>query len=72
VAFSAPAGKSAPVHYLICGSCGRSFTGRTGTIFYDLRSNDEKVLQALAVLAKGMTLRGTINVVKKCSFNDSE
>jgi transposase-like protein len=55
--------KSGPVHYLICRSCGRSFTERTGTIFYDLRSSDDKVLQALAMLAKGMTLRGTAEVL---------
>ena len=50
-------------YYLICRSCGRSFTERTGTIFYDLRSNDDKVLQALVMLAKGMTLRGTAEVL---------
>ena len=56
-------GKNGSIHYLICRSCGRSFSERTDTIFYDLRTDENKVLQALAMLAKGMSLRGTAEVL---------
>jgi transposase-like protein len=55
--------KSGSINYYICKSCGRTFSGRIGTIFYNLRTNEEKVLQALAMLAKGMTLRGTAEIL---------
>jgi transposase-like protein len=40
-----------------CQACGRSFCSRTGTIFHDLRTPETKVLAALKLLLKGMTLR---------------
>ncbi|MBU1053916.1 MAG: helix-turn-helix domain-containing protein [Proteobacteria bacterium] len=40
-----------------CKECGKSFCIRTGTIFYDIRSPEEKVLCALKLLAKGMPLQ---------------
>lgn len=47
----------------LCKVCGRSFCSRTGTIFYDLRTPEEKVLLALKLLVKGMPLRGVAEVL---------
>jgi hypothetical protein len=47
-----------------CQQCGGSFCSRAGTIFYDLRSPEEKVLMALKLLVKGMTLRGVAEVLE--------
>lgn len=48
----------------VCRICGRSFCNRSGTIFYDLRTPEEKVLLALKLLVKGMTLRGVAEVLE--------
>jgi transposase-like protein len=48
----------------VCRVCGRSFCNRSGTIFYDLRSPEEKILLALKLLVKGMTLRGVAEVLE--------
>jgi len=48
----------------LCKACGRSFCSRTGTIFYDLRTPEEKVLLALKLLVKGMPLRGVADVLE--------
>ena len=48
----------------LCKVCGKSFCSRTGTIFYDLRTPEEKVLLALKLLVKGMPLRGVADVLK--------
>jgi transposase-like protein len=48
----------------LCKVCGRSFCSRTGTVFYDLRTPEEKVLLALKLLVKGMPLRGVADVLK--------
>jgi len=49
--------KGTPGRRFLCKECGKSFCSRTGTIFYDIRSPEEKVLKALKLLAKGMTLQ---------------
>lgn len=48
----------------VCKGCGESFCNRAGTIFYDLRSPEEKVLMALKLLVKGMPLRGVAEVLE--------
>lgn len=48
----------------LCKVCGGSFCSRTATIFYDLRTSEEKVLLALKLLVKGMPLRGIANVLE--------
>ena len=48
----------------LCKICGKSFCSRTDTIFYDLRTPEEKVLLALKLLVKGMPLRGVADVLK--------
>jgi len=47
-----------------CKQCGESFCHRVGTIFYDLRTPEEKVLLALKLLVKGMPLRGIGEVLE--------
>ena len=43
---------SGVVRKYICRSCGRVFNDRTGTVFFDLRTSDEKVLIALELCGK--------------------
>jgi len=52
------------VRKLLCRQCRRSFCERSGTIFYDLRSPEDKVLMALKLLVKGMPLRGVAEVME--------
>ena len=55
--------QSGKVHKFICRECGRVFCGRQGTAFYDLRSSEEKVMLALKLILKGMSLRGVSEVL---------
>jgi len=48
----------------LCRACGQSFCSRAGTIFYDLRSPEKRVLMALKLLVKGMPLRGVAEVLE--------
>ncbi len=52
------------VRRFLCKLCGESFCSRAGTIFYDLRTPEEKVILALKLLVKGMTLRGVAEVLE--------
>jgi len=55
--------KSGRVHKFICRECNKVFCERQDTIFYDLRTEEEKILLALKLLVKGMSLRGTAEVL---------
>ena len=55
--------QSGGVRKYICRGCGRVFNDRTGTVFFDLRTSDEKVLMALKLLVKGMSVRGIAEVL---------
>lgn len=44
--------KSGTFHKYICRNCGRVFCGRTDIAFYDLRTEDDKVLIALKMILK--------------------
>jgi len=55
--------KSGPVRKFKCKDCGTSFCARKNTAFFDLRSNDEKMLLALTMIVKGMSLRATAQVL---------
>ncbi|MBU1054907.1 MAG: hypothetical protein KKC46_13930 [Proteobacteria bacterium] len=48
----------------ICKECSKSFCSRSNTLFYDLRSSEDKVLIALKLLVKGMSLRSVAEVLK--------
>lgn len=47
----------------LCKVCDSSFCSRTSTIFYDLRTPEEKVILSLKLLVKGMPLRGVADVL---------
>lgn len=48
----------------LCRTCGKAFSSRTGTAFFDLRTPKEKVLLGLRLLAEGMGLRATSRVLE--------
>ena len=56
--------KSGKVQKYICRSCGRVFCGRTNSVFYDLRTEEDEVLTALKMIPKGMSLRGAAEVLE--------
>ena len=56
--------KSGRVQKYICHACGRVFCSRTNTAFYDLRTEEEKILLALKLVLKGMSLRGIAEVLE--------
>jgi len=47
----------------ICHSCGRVFCDRTNTAFYDLRTDEEKIQQALKMSMRGMSVLGIAEVL---------
>jgi transposase-like protein len=59
-----PTKDGAAARRFLCKQCGESFCNRVGTIFYDLRSPEERVLMALKLLVKGMPLRGVAEVLE--------
>ena len=46
-----------------CKTCGKSFCLKTGTIFEGLRAPDDKVIAALKILSKGMTIRKVAEIL---------
>ena len=48
----------------LCRSCGKAFSSRTGTAFFDLRSPKKRIFLGLRLLAEGLRLRGTSRVLK--------
>ena len=55
--------KSGRVRKFICHACGRVFCSRTDTAFYDLRTEDKKVLMALRLALDGRSLRTIAKVL---------
>ena len=55
--------QSGPARRLRCRACGAAFCSRTGSVFYDLRTHEEKVLLAFKLLVKGLPLRGVADVL---------
>ena len=58
--------KSGLVRKYICRTCGRVFCDRSNTMFYDLRTNKDKVVLALKLVTKGMSQRSTAEVLEVC------
>ena len=56
--------RSGLVRKFVCRSCSGVFCERRGTAFYDLRSPEEKVLLALELVLRGMTLRAVAGAMK--------
>jgi transposase-like protein len=58
--------KSGRVRKYICRTCGNIFCDRSNTMFYDLRTSEEKVILALKLILKGMSQRSTAEVLEVC------
>ena len=58
--------KSGRVRKYICRTCGRVFCDRNNTMFYDLRTSDDKVVLALKLILKGMSQRSIAEVLEVC------
>jgi transposase-like protein len=58
--------KSGRVRKHICRTCGRVFCDRTNTMFYDLRTSEDKVILALKLILKGMSQRSIAEVLEVC------
>ena len=56
--------ESGPVRKFLCRACGRTFSERSNTAFFNLRSEDRKMLLALKMILRGMSLRGTAEVLE--------
>lgn len=52
------------VRKYVCRSCGTSFCGRKITAFFKFQTKDEKVLLALKMIVKGMSMRGVAEVLE--------
>jgi len=48
--------KSGTVRKYICRHCGKVFNDRTGTAVYDLKTNDEVIMNALKLAVSGMSV----------------
>lgn len=46
-----------------CRVCGRSFCSRTGSVYHELRSPEDRVVSALKVLVKGVSIRRTAELI---------
>jgi transposase-like protein len=58
--------KSGRIRKFICTACRAVFCERTNTVFYDLRTEEEKVLLALKLLLNGKSLRSIAEVLEIC------
>jgi transposase-like protein len=47
-----------------CKECGSIFCDRTNTVFYDLRTDEDKILLALKLVMKGMSIRAIAEVLE--------
>ena len=56
--------KNGRIRKYICLSCGKNFSDRTKTVFYDLRTNEAIILIALKLVVKGMPLRAIADVLE--------
>jgi transposase-like protein len=50
-------------HRYRCRTCGQSFCARSGSAFHDLRTPEEKIITALKLLVKGVTIRRTAELL---------
>ena len=48
----------------VCRACGTTFCGRKNTVFFDFKTKDEKVLLALKMIIKGMSMRAVAEVLE--------
>ncbi len=48
----------------LCKKCGKTFCNSAGSIFYGLRSSEDKVITAIKLLAKGLSIRGAAKTLE--------
>ena len=58
--------KSGQVRKYICRTCGHVFCDHSNTMFYDLRTSEDKVVLALKLILKGMSQRSIAEVLEVC------
>jgi transposase-like protein len=58
--------KSVRVRKYICRACGKIFCDRSNTMFYDLKTSEDKVVLALRLIIKGLSQRSTAEVLEVC------
>jgi transposase-like protein len=56
--------KSGRVHKYMCRDCGAVFCERHSTAFYDIRSPEDRVILALKLILKGLSLRAVASVLE--------
>jgi len=56
--------RSGTVRKYICKHCGTVFNDRTGTAVYDLRTDDEVIMDALKLAVSGMSIRAISRKLK--------
>lgn len=56
--------QSGRLHKYICRACRSVFCERKSTAFYDIRSDENKVILALKLILQGMSLRAVSNVLE--------
>lgn len=56
--------KSGIVRRFLCRACGRTFSERSNTAFFNLRSEDKEMLKALKMVLRGMSIRGTAEILE--------
>jgi transposase-like protein len=56
--------KSGTVRKYICKECGTVFNDRTGTAVFDLRTDDEVIMNALKLAVSGMSIRAISRTLK--------
>jgi len=63
--------KNGKVRKYICHTCGRVFCSRSNTAFYNLRTDEDKILMVLKLVLRGMSLRSISRImgVKVDSIN---
>jgi len=58
--------KSGRVRKYVCRTCGKVFCDRSNTMFYDLRTSEDKIVLALKLILKGMSQRSIAEVLEVC------
>ena len=64
VLFGTYRSKNGPRQRYQCQTCGRTFSERRATIFYGLHTNEQKVFEALAALAKKRSTKSVARALK--------
>ena len=56
--------ESGNVRKFLCRTCGRTFSERSNTAFFYLRSDERDMMRALKMVLKGLSLRATAEIME--------